>query len=99
MGQSIFFVLVVAFAVVSAVWHFSRARTILERWAARDGYVLVSAERCWFWRGPFWLRSDKEQVVFRVVVRDRENRTLSGYVRCGGWILGMLSDDVAVEWD
>jgi hypothetical protein len=99
MGPIFLIVLVAALAVLATARHFSRSRTILERWADRDGYVIVSAERCWFWRGPFWLRSDREQVVYRVVVRDREGRTLSGYVRCGGWFLGVLSDDVAVEWD
>ena len=34
-----------------------------------------------------------------VTVQDREGRVRSGYVRCGGFLFGLLSDRADVRWD
>jgi hypothetical protein len=97
--SSVFLVLLVGVAVVLATsWHFSRGRDLVRRWAAREGYVLVSAKHAFF-RGPFWWRSGDGNVVHRVVVRDRDDSIRKGHVRCGGLFLGMLSDEATVIWD
>ena len=95
----LFILVLVILVVLSTSWHSSRGRELLDGWAAREGYVLETAEYCWFGRGPFWWRSGKGNVVYRVVARDREGVVRHGYVRCGGMFLGLLSDEVAVAWD
>lgn len=95
----LFVVLIVALAIAATIAQNARARSMLTAWAARERLTLVSSERCWFWLGPFWLRSGKDNVVYRVTVRDEDGRMRRGYVRCGGFFLGMWSDAVAVEWD
>ena len=95
----LFFLLLIALVIAASIAHHKRGRSMLEDWAARNGFALISAEECWLWRGPFWLRSGKGNVVYRVTVRDRDGLQRSGYVRCGGFFLGMWSDAVAVEWD
>ena len=71
----------------------TRSRQLVQKWAAENGYELLSAQYSMFFKGPyFW--SSRSQAVYRVQVRDREGRLRSGWVRCGGWFAGMLSDRV-----
>ena len=88
------------FAAVALVttWRLRRGREIVEDWARREGYDLVSVERCWIWRGPFFLRSGDQHAVYQVHVRDAEGGSRQAYVRCGSWVFGMMSDQVSVEW-
>jgi hypothetical protein len=43
--------------------------------------------------------SSNAQAVYRVKVRTRDGRLRRGWVRCGGWLSGVLSDQVDVRWD
>ncbi len=97
--QPVLILLLAAAVIAGAAWHFQRGRSMLAAWAARHGYALLSADRCVFWTGPFWWRAGKDNLVYRVRVRDRDGLERSGYARCGGVFLGMLSDQVTVEWD
>ena len=86
-------------AVVLIVWHFSRSRGLLEQWAAQNGYRLLSSEYRWMARGPFFWSTGKGQTVYRVRVQDRSGQVRDGWVKCGGFFLGLLSDAVKVRWD
>lgn len=87
-------------AVLAVVTHFWRAKVLLDRWAARSGYTITSAQYRFLRKGPFFLRSGKGNAVYRIAVVDRQGYVRSGYARCGGYWLGMwLTDDVTVEWD
>ena len=97
---AVFFILVIAaIAIGSMVWHYSRAQDVLTGWAKDNGYEIVSSERCWFWRGPFFFRTSKGQEVYYVTVRAPDDQLRRGWVRCGGWFLGLFSDQADVEWD
>ena len=63
------------------------------------GYELLDARYSWFRRGPFFFRSSEEQAVFYVTVRDPEGQQRRGWVRCGGFWLGLFSDQATVKWD
>jgi hypothetical protein len=92
---------VVCFAVITVlvvIWRVGRSRSLAQRWAQQNGYRLIACERRFFRRGPFWWRTSEYQDVFRVTVIDKTGRQRSGYIRVGGWFLGLLSDVVAVEW-
>jgi hypothetical protein len=82
-----------------AVLHFSRSRKILERWAERNGYRILQAQRRTFLRGPFFFYTAKGQEVFRVTVEDPQGQVRHGFVRCGSFWLGVLSDRADVRWD
>lgn len=90
------FVIVAVFAVV---WHYSRGSSLLEQWARRNGYRILSQDYCHFFKGPFFWTSTKDQVVYYVTVEDEEGRQRNGWVRCGGYFLGLLSDNVEVRWE
>lgn len=90
---------IVFLAIIAMVWHFSRSRSLLENWAAENGYRLLSSQYRNFSRGPFFWTTSKGQTVYRVTVQDRDGGTRSGWVRCGSWWGGLLSDKVQVRWD
>ncbi len=87
------------FGFVMIAWHFSRSRSLLEQWAAANGYRIISAQYRNLVRGPFFWTTSKGQTVYRVTVEDADGRQRDGWVRCGGWFLGLLSDRVQVRWD
>jgi hypothetical protein len=93
------FVALAVVVLVSLLLHFKRSNVILQKWAEEHGYrILVQEYRSWR-RGPFFWSSSKQQTVYYVVVEDPQGCRRSGYVRCGGWFLGLWSDAVEVRWD
>lgn len=95
-------VLVVGFVILAVLltsWTFSRSRQLLNRWAEENGYGIVSADYCWFRRGPLFWTTSKGQTVYRVTVIDSKKQTRSGWARCGGFWWGLWSDRVDVRWD
>ncbi len=91
----IFFV----FAISMMVWRFSRSRKMVERWASDNCMELIEAQRRFLCRGTYWWRTGKGQEVFRITVRDGSGQVRCGYVRVGSFFLGLLIDQVDVEWD
>jgi hypothetical protein len=85
--------------VLGIWWHYSRCSSLLEGWARRHGYQMVRQEYCHFFKGPFFWTSTKSQVVYFVTVLDREGRQRTGWVRLGGYFLGLFSDNVEVRWE
>ena len=68
-------ILVLALFVVSIValanlWMVRRARDFLNNWADANGYEVGSAKMRMLWRGPYFPKSSKNQVVFRIIVAD-----------------------------
>src|SRR4051812_41477629 len=92
-------VVVLGLVVLSIVWHYSRASSLLRRWAEENGYRLVHSKYRLFFRGPFFWTTSKGQAVYRVTVEDTDGSLRYGWVRCGGWFLGMVSDHVEARWD
>ncbi len=86
-------------AVLLVWWHYRRSASLLEQWARRHRYRILSQQYCYFFKGPFFWTSSKDQVVYRVTVQDEEDRERTGWVRCGGYFFGLLSDNVEARWD
>jgi hypothetical protein len=95
----VFVILAVVVGVLSIRWHYARSADLVEEWAEREGHTLLEVDRRLLFKGPFLLRSGKGHEVFRVVVRTPEGATRSGYLRVGGWFLGLFSNQAHVEWD
>jgi hypothetical protein len=91
------FVLVIA--VAGLYWQYSRSRTLLERWAMQNDFELLSSDYRYLRKGPFTWTSSRNQTVYFVTVRDKQNQVRSGWVRCGGWWVGLYSDKTEVAWD
>ena len=100
MDATALLVMVIVISVpVFLIWHYTRAASILERWAAQNGYRIIEREIRPIRRGPYFFTTGRSQAVYRVTVEDREGGIRRGYVRCGGWFLGMFSDHADVRWD
>jgi len=85
--------------LLSISWRMRRSVELIEQWAVDNGFELVDARPRNFLRGPFFLRSTEGQSVYYLTIRDRSGITRSGWARCGGWWLGLISDSVKVRWD
>jgi hypothetical protein len=95
------FLLVALLAFCLVAWYVGRSRSqaILNYWAVSNGYRLIEQKYVRFFRGPFFWTSSRSQPVYRVVVEDQTGQRRSGWVCCGSWALGVLSNKVQVRWD
>ena len=99
-GFQILMVLAIAvFAVMSVFWHTSRSRTVLETWADENGFEIIRSEYRHFMKGPFFWSTSKGQTVYYVKVRTSSGHVRTGWVRCGGFFLGLWSDAAEVRWE
>ncbi len=98
-GAGLVVLIILVVAVIGLWWRFSRSTNMVEQWAHDNGLTLIEVQRRFLRRGPYWWRTGKGQEVFRVTVRDGSGQVLHGYVRVGGWFLGLWSDQVTVEWE
>jgi hypothetical protein len=89
-------IFLVAVAVILREW---RARSLLAEWARSQRVDVLSARRCWLWRGPYAWRSSKNQTVFYVTVRDAASQIRRAYVRVGSFFFGLISNQVDQVWD
>lgn len=88
-------------AVIGWYWLFqSRGKSIVYRWAAREGYAIVKVESP-FATGEFdFATTSKGQVVYLVTVRDSAGMVRKAWVRCGGyWSSVLFSDQIEIKWD
>ena len=97
--QAFFFVALVVVAIfLTVVWRRRRSNSLLQKWAAQYKYRITRQEYH-FVKGPFFWTSAKGQMIYYVVVEDANGNKRSGWVRCGSWWFGLLSDKVEVRWD
>ena len=89
---------IVGIMVVAVYLQVTRSQKLLKGWAAENGYQFLHVEHRMFRKGPFaW--SARGQSVYRVEVRDEQGVERKGWVRCGSWWAGVLSDQVQARWD
>lgn len=74
-------------------------KAILDEWAASQGFEVVHSERRWLFLGPFSWFTPENQAVYHVTVRDANGIERSGFLRCGGFFLGLFSKKAEVRWD
>jgi hypothetical protein len=99
-AEAIFGILLVLVSIwLGFVWSRTRSEAIIKKWAAQNGFTVLSSKSHLFVRGPFLLRSDPRHTVYNVTIRDQSGIDRSAWVRCGGWLLGLVSDDIKVVWD
>ena len=99
-----FVMIILGFVIASIVvllvaWHNQRSQQLLREWAARHGYHILRSERRNFRTGPFFWTTSKSQVVYYIEILDEQGVRRAGWVRCGGWLLGQLTDQVEVAWE
>ncbi len=90
--------LLVIILVIYYAYFFTRSRKMVRRWAEENGYTLLKMEHRLFRKGPYLL-TGRNQAVFKVWVRDENGLKQMGWVRCGGWLLGIFGNDVEAQMD
>jgi hypothetical protein len=98
MDNAFFIVIAVVLGIAALAWHVSRSRSLLDQWASENGYMILHSEYRYLFKGPFFWTSSKGQTVYYVKVQDRDGNVRTGWVRCGGWWLGLMSDKTEVRW-
>jgi hypothetical protein len=93
------FVLTLIGSVVAALAWQSRSQSLMVRWAAQHGYQILHYEYRTFRRGPFFWTTSRGQTVYYVEVLDGQGERHKGWLRCGGWFVGLLSNQVEVRWE
>jgi hypothetical protein len=92
--------LVVAIALIGSIaWHFARSRSVLDQWADEQGFTILDSEYRNLFRGPFFWTTSRGQTVYYVTVRDQQGTERSGWVRCGGWFWGLMTNKAEVRWE
>jgi hypothetical protein len=74
-----------------------RLKTLLSDWAKKENYTILFQEELSFWSTPFIPSNNR--VDYRVIVEDAQGRRRRGWVRFGGWPLGIFSQRVKVVWE
>ncbi len=74
----------------------TRARGYVYVWAARGGWEITRCRRCLLVAGGQFVLPGMP--VYRVTLRSRSGREREAYIRVGNYILGALSDELAIQW-
>jgi len=96
LAQVLFFVVIGAIYII---WYFYRSKSLLQKWAAANGFEILHFELRELRRGPFLRSGSGKQAVYYVRIRNREGQARSGWVRCGGFWSGLLGEKTEVKWD
>ena len=104
MQESVIFLAIalpVVLLLVSLYWlDRVRRREALFRWAAENGYRLISFRQPILTEAsPFPVSASKSQHVFRVNVEDRLANRRSGWARLGSAWRGLRSRAAEVSWE
>ena len=97
--SSLLFVALLVLVSFGLRWQYTRSETLLERWAEENGFTIVERRLRHLFRAPFTWTTAEGQTVYRVTVVDSSGRERRGWVRCGSFTFGLLSDKVRVRWD
>ena len=86
------------FVVLTTIWQFTKSDSLIENWAIENSYQILKQENRLLRRGPFFWTTTKGQVVYYVLLLDPQGNKRNAWVRCGSFWLGVLSDDVEIQW-
>lgn len=75
-----------------------RGGELLDEWARANRYEILNAYQCAYWAGPFTLRSNGFQCVYKVALQDVTGEVHHAWLRFGSWFRGVGADDIAIRW-
>jgi hypothetical protein len=76
------------------LWAAHRTKSMLQEWGKSNGFEILSHEE----RITFTPESIGRS-IYRLTVRDTAGRRRSGTARCETRLLGLLPEEIAVQWD
>lgn len=91
---------VVALGIMMLRWQFRKGEQLLDQWARQHGFeVIERTERTPPGAGPMNRYAANKQIVYAVRVRNESGRVRTATVRVGSPEMGVMSDEISVEWD
>jgi hypothetical protein len=84
------------FIRISYLLH-TKARRLINEWAERNNVKILKLKVRRFRKGPFFLTSSQEQVVYYATIEDK-GQIRNAYIRCGGYWSGMASNRIEVKY-
>lgn len=93
------FCLMAMAAIAYPIFRVRRAHALVTEWATTNGFEIVRREWVWFRLGPFPLASFGHQAIYYLVVRDREGKEHTCWLKLGDFFVGLLSDRIGVRWE
>ena len=74
-----------------------RCFTLMDQWAAENGFRIIERTYEQLWHGPFWWRWwYTDFAVYRVVVENPDGHRLTAHIRVSGWF---RPTDLTVRWE
>jgi hypothetical protein len=93
------FIILVALIFLFLIYREKRINSILSSWAAEEGVEIIRRTSGLFRRSPFFFTLGHQE-VFYLLVRDRQGKELTCWVRLGDFLSGVLFDKyVEVKWE
>lgn len=93
------FALVLSLGLYMLRWQYRTAEARLKEWAESSQLTLIEQHRANPpGTGPMARSANNKQVIFRVVVSTPSGERRSAIVRVGSPAAGVLSQNLAVEW-
>jgi hypothetical protein len=89
--------LILIYAVGWFFYFKSSGLKALSAWAKANGYEIVNSRMTSGVFSPFWF-SGRLQRIFHIVVKTKDGKYQSAWVRLGGRLTGLLSDKVEIKW-
>lgn len=84
---------------ITAYLIIGRSKKIVQAWADSQGYELLKCHYRAARKGPFLLTSSSGQTTCRISIRTSDGRIKNGWIKCGGFFLGIMNNKVKVVWD
>jgi hypothetical protein len=82
------------------ILHIRLAKYRIKQWAAQKGFNITECKICLKRIGPFsYIGTSGSQSVFKIEAVNSNGEVKKGYVRAGGFFLGLLRKRVEVKWD
>ena len=99
--------ILILFVIVAIIFAFAfatylivgRSKKIVQAWADSNGYELLECQYRANRISPFLLTCSSGQTVCKISVRTQDGRVRNGWIKCGGFFLGIMNDKVKVVWD
>jgi len=93
-------ILLLIFFTVYMTYYKNSGLKVVENWAKKEGYKIIDSELRWVKTGPFFLSgTSRQQRVFLVTLGSKEGKKKKAWIRVGGYVLGLLSDQIDIKWE
>jgi long-subunit acyl-CoA synthetase (AMP-forming) len=97
-AEIIVLVFLAVVAIIFLIWERKRVDRLVRQWARANSFTILRLEHRYIRKGPYFWKASKSQEVVFVKVRDNFGTEKSAYLRVGGFLSGVMTDNIDVTW-